>query len=216
MKTFIQHDIPKLNRIDGPSGRLYETPTGKKYPSVTTVVGLTKQKFIHQWRQRVGEEEANKISSRASRRGTAVHTLCEQYLLGESAAPNMFDAEMFSKMRPHLDAIDNIHCLETQLFSHRLEVAGTVDCIAEYNGQLAVIDFKTSKRPKTEDEITDYFMQTAAYSFMFWERTKLAVKKTVIVMGVDDSDALVFEQPAGPWLREFIKVRDHYKEMVGV
>ena len=137
MKTFIDHDFPKLLRTTSSDGtRVYETPSGRAYPSVTTVTGLHSAKGIMEWRKRVGEAEANRISGRASARGTRIHNYCESYLLGESTEPDMFDAEMFNSIKPLLDQVDNIHALEDPLYSDHLQVAGTVDCIAEFQGKL--------------------------------------------------------------------------------
>jgi genome maintenance exonuclease 1 len=215
MKTFIEHNFPSLKRIDGKGDRTYQTPTGDRYPSVTSVVGLHKAKAIQEWRDRVGAEEANKISSRASRRGTSIHSLCENYLLGEECKVSPFDHEMFESLKPHLDKIDNIHCLETQLYSHHLEVAGTVDCIAEYEGKLCVIDFKSASKPKQRDWIHDYFMQTSAYAVMFEELTGVPVGRLLIVMGVDDHEPLIFQEKRNDWIRQFKEMRKHYKELKG-
>lgn len=217
MKNFIAHEFPSLTRIDSEGGRVYETPGGKAYPSVTSVVGLHKAKFIQEWRNRVGHEEANKISSRASKRGTSIHSLCEDYLLGKDPTPSMWDADMFKSIRPHLDKIDNIHCLETQLYSHHLEVAGTVDCIAEYEGVLHVIDFKTSSKPKQRDWIHDYFMQTSAYAVMFEELTGIPVGRLLIVMGVDDQhEPSIFQEKRNDWISGFIEQRLDYKNIKGI
>ena len=207
MKNFIIHDIPKLKRVDSPEGRKYETPSGEAYPSVTTVLSKHKAGFIQEWRNRVGHEEANKISAKASKRGTAIHSLCESYLIAGECEPGMFDKEVFESIRPHLDKIDNIHCLETQLYSHHLQVAGTVDCIAEYEGQLCVIDFKTSRKPKKREWIEDYFMQTAAYAVMFEELTGINVPRTLIIMAVDDHEPLIFKEKRNDWIQQFINLR---------
>lgn len=212
MKTFIEHEFPKLKRVDAEGNRTYLTPSGESYPSVTSVVGLHKAKAIQEWRQRVGEKEANKISSKASKRGTAIHSLCEDYLLGSDLEVNPFDHEMFTSIKPHLDRIDNIHCLETQLYSHHLQVAGTVDCIAEYEGKLHVIDFKTASKPKQRDWIHDYFMQTSAYAVMFEEMTGVPVGRLLIVMGVDDHEPLIFQEKRDDWIGQFIEMRKQYKE----
>lgn len=216
MKTFIRHDIPQLKRIDSPAGRVYATPTGESYPSVTSVVGLLNAQQIQEWRARVGNEEANKASGRASRRGTAIHSLCEDYLKTGQASPNMFDQEMFNSIRPLLDRIDNIHCLETPLYSHHLKVAGTVDCIAEFDGKLTVIDFKTASKPKQRDWIHDYFMQTSAYAVAFEELTGLSVGRLAIIMGVDNSEPLLFQEKRNDWIFEFRKLRDHFQRVKGV
>jgi genome maintenance exonuclease 1 len=211
MKTFIQHNFPKLVRKDGDGKRLYETPDGKAYPSVTTVVSQHKAKFIQEWRNKVGHEEANKISARASKRGTSIHSLCEDYLKTGTATPSLFDREMFDSMRPLLDRIDNIHCLESQLFSHHLQEAGTVDCIAEFDGKIHIIDFKTASKPKERDWIHDYFMQTSAYAVMFEELTGISVPRLLIVMGVDDHEPLVFQEKRNDWIDKFKDLRKNYK-----
>ena len=216
MKNFIQYDIPKLKRVDSDSGRVYETPTGQRYPSVTSVTGIVNQQSISAWRSKVGEERATAVSTKASKRGTAVHSLCENYLLSGAACSSIADLEMFNSLVPHLNRIDNIHCLETQLFSHHLQVAGTVDCIAEYDGGLAVIDFKTASKPKREEWISHYFMQCAAYSFMFWERTKVSCSKMIVLVGVDDHQPQLFEQPVKPWLEKFVSIREQFRREKGI
>lgn len=216
MKTtfqHIKHDIDKLVRVDSPNGRIYQTPTGKSYPSVTSVLGILGKKEIMEWRARVGEEEANRVSARAARRGTAVHTLCENYLLNKEVEPGPFDLETFNSIRPFLDRINNIHCLETQLYSDYLQVAGTVDCIAEFDGKTSIIDFKTSKRIKTRDDIHGYFMQTSAYAVMFEERTGIPVGKLVIIMTVDDEKPLLFVEKRDDWIHRFIELRQDYSKL---
>lgn len=215
MKTFIPHEIDKIvqKNIDG--SRVYLTPSGKKYPSITSVTGILSLKSIYEWRQRVGNEEANRISARASSRGTRIHSLCENYLLGKGSEPTIFDQEMFSKLVPYLDKIDNIHCLETRLYSDHLEAAGTVDCIAEYEGKLSVIDFKTSSRVKSIEDIDGYFMQTAAYAVAFEERTGIPVGRLVIIMGVDNDEAMIFKQKRDDWIKPFIETRKLFKQKNG-
>jgi len=211
MKTFIHHDLHKLERIDSPEGRLYKTPSGRAYPSVTTVTGLHSKQSIMEWRKKVGEAEATRISTRAANRGTRIHSLCEHYLRGESAEPDIFDQEVFKSLVPYLDRINNIHALESPLYSDHLQVAGTVDCIAEYNGKLAVIDFKTSTKVKERAWIHGYFMQTAAYAVMFEERTGIPVGKMVIIMGVDDHEPIIFEEKRDDWIGKFVKLREEFR-----
>lgn len=210
MKNFIHHDIPSIVQINSDGGRVYQTPTGEKYPSITTILGYFSAKSIKEWRSRVGDEEANKICARASKRGTAVHTLCENHLLSKPNNIDIFDQDIFSTLVPHLDLIDNIHALETKLFSHKLKAAGTVDCIGEYNGKLSIIDFKSSKKVKKKEWISNYFMQCAAYGMMFWELTNIPIDAITVIMGVDHHDALVFQEPLKPWLEQFRKVRMDY------
>lgn len=212
MKTFIEHNIPELVRIDSDGARLYETPEGFKYPSVTSVLGSLSKEFIEEWKARVGEEEAKRVSARASSRGTKIHELCEEYLISGSASPDMFDAEMFNSIKPYLNKINNIHALEKKLYSNYLRVAGTVDCIAEYDGKLSIIDFKTASRKKEKDSIHSYFMQTAAYSVMFEELTKIPVSQLVIIMGVDNENPSIFIEKRDNWIFEFIKLRGEYDQ----
>ena len=209
----IIHDIPSLIRVDSASGRVYQTPSGKAYPSVTSVLGLLGKAEIQAWRERVGEEEANRVSARAARRGTAIHSLCEDYLLNKEVKPGYFDLDTFNSIKPILNRINNIHCLETKLYSDYLEVAGTVDCIAEFDGRLSIIDFKTSKRLKTRDDIHSYFMQTSAYAVMFEERTGIPVDKLVIIMSVDDENPLLFIEKRDDWIGEFIQLRQDYSKL---
>jgi genome maintenance exonuclease 1 len=212
MFNHVQLEFPKLKRVTADNGsRVYETPSGKAYPSVTTVTGLLKKQAIMEWRKRVGEEEANKISSKAANRGTRIHSLCEQYLLNKEIVPNMFDVDMWQNMKPHLHNINNIHALEQPLYSDHLEVAGTVDCIAEYNGKMSVIDFKTSKRLKHRDDIHDYFMQCSAYAVAFEEMTKIPVPQLVILIAVDDEKPLVFVEKRNEWINGFKDLRAEYK-----
>lgn len=215
MKTFINHDFGQIRRIDSPSGRVYATPSGAAYPSVTAITGQLDADVFAAWRARVGEEEANRVSSRAAKRGTAIHSLCEEYLKGNNPTPSIFDQQMFKTMVPHLERIDNIHALETKLWSDHLQIAGTVDLIAEYDGRLSIIDFKTSKRFKKKEDIPAYFIQTAAYAVAFEERTGIPVSRLVIIMGVDDADALVYMDRRDNWIGQFIDLREQYRKLTG-
>lgn len=216
MKNFIQHNIGTLKRITHKDGsRVYQTPGGQHYPSVTTVTSQYKAKQIFEWRKRVGDVVANQISAKASGRGTRIHKLCEDYLKEGEVIPRPDDEDMFNSMVPYLNDIDNIHALETPLYSDHLQVAGTVDCIAEYKGKLSVIDFKTSKRWKSADDIHDYYMQTACYAVAFEERTKLPIVQLVIIMGVDDNDPQIFIEHRDKWIDGFIDLREQYRTKNG-
>lgn len=187
-----------LESVTSNDGRYYVTPDGNKYDSVTTVIGATKKKAILAWRKRVGEATANKISARASSRGTSLHLMNEDYL------NNIFDEEkykdkvlplfMFKSLKPFLNRINNIHILEGALYSDRLKLAGRVDCIAEYENELAVIDFKTSTEPKQREWIDDYFAQECAYAMMYYERTGIKVKKLVTLIACEDGEIQVFQE----------------------
>lgn len=191
MYNHIEHNFPKLIQENLDGKRLYVTPTGERYPSVTTVLSDYNKEGILEWRKRVGDAQADKVSKQATTRGTAVHAVIEKFLNNEEI--NHFDLmpnvkDLFVKMKPELKKLNNIHCLEEKLFSHELKLAGTVDCIAEHDGVLSVIDFKTSKRLKKKDDIGNYFMQGAAYSTMFTEMTGIPIKQVVILIGVDSAN----------------------------
>lgn len=213
MNTFnhIHHEYPSLERITHSDGsRVYKTPTGGTYPSVTTVTGLLKKKSIQEWRERVGTAEANKISSKAAARGTRIHGLCEKYLLNEQVDPGYFDKSMWDSIKDQLNRINNIHALEQRVYSDHLRVAGTVDCIAEYDNKLSVIDFKTSSRKKHRDDIHDYFMQCSAYAVAFEEMTKLPVNRLIVIMAVEDEDPLIFQERRDTWIEGFVDLREEY------
>ena len=171
--------------------RFYVSPNSIKLPSVTTVLGHFKKAQIIEWRNRVGEKEANSISGRASVRGTKFHSLLEKYLRNEQ---NLFEGVMpdmkqaFSDIRSTIDKIDNIHYIEAPLYSEVLGVAGRTDVIAEFDGVPSIIDFKTSRREKKEEWITDYFEQATAYSLMYEELTSFQIHQVVIIISVDGLD----------------------------
>jgi len=218
MKTFIENvTLPELRRTQVNGSRLYQTQNGRAYPSVTSVTGLLNKASIMEWRKRVGEEEANRISSRAAKRGTAVHSLCEDFLNNKPVTPSPFDQEIFDQLKPHLDRINNIYCIEGRLSSDHLQAAGTVDCIAEYDGVRSVIDFKTSSRSKDKSHISNYFIQCSAYAVAFEECTGIPVSQIVIIMGVDEqTEASVFFEKRDNWINEFISLREEYRKWKGI
>ena len=173
--------------IDGT--RYYVTPQGNRYQSVTTLTGKLNAKEIQEWRQRVGEEKANKISTRAANRGTSMHKMVENYLhnrpLNLQEENNPLNKEMFVKIKPLVDRLDNIKIIEGAMYSDELELAGTTDCVAEYNGDLAVIDFKTSTRMKKKENVKNYWMQGAAYGKMYHEHYGVAPKSVILMISVE-------------------------------
>ena len=195
MFNHIEIDYPTLDRemIDGV--RYYDTPAGQKLVSITSIISHYNREIFTKWRKRVGVEEANKITKAATSRGTDMHTLVENYMLNkELPTVQPLSEFLFKQAKPDLDKIDNIHAIEQALFSRELGVAGTVDCIAEYDGELAVIDFKTSKKPKPEKWIEHYYVQCAAYACMLYEMTGIMVKKFVIIMSCENGEVEVYEQ----------------------
>jgi len=213
LKNFIHHEFPVIERLDLPEGRRYKVPSGKLYPSVTTVLGHLPKPGIDAWKKRVGEAEAQRISKVATDRGTRIHTLAENFFLGNPLKIDIFDHDMWNTLHPVLDKIDNIHALEGKLYSDKLEVAGTVDCIAEYNGVLSIIDFKTSKRPKDINNIQDYFVQATAYSVMFEELFGISIPDLTIIIGVDDEQPQIFQQKRKNFIRNLIDLRQSFKKI---
>jgi CRISPR/Cas system-associated exonuclease Cas4 (RecB family) len=196
-----------------PDGKRYYTlPDGTRLPSVTTVLGAQKKDAIMAWRKRVGEDVANAISKKATGRGTNVHTLCERYLNNESLGDVMPDAkEMFYTLKPYLNKINNIHYQEQALWSKQLGMAGRVDCIGEYDGVLSSIDFKTSKKIKSHEDIEDYFWQTSAYALMYEELIGEPIHQLVIIMAVEDNQPLVFIQKTEDHIEGLVKAINFYK-----
>jgi len=193
--------------------RYYTTPDGVKLPSVTTVIGAKGKKAIMEWRNRVGAEEANRVSKKASSRGTNVHTLCERYLNNQPLGTIMPDAlEMFLSVKPLLNRINNIHYQECALWSVGLGLAGRVDCIAEFDGVLSVIDFKTSKRIKKKEDIDSYFAQCVAYACMYEELIGQGIHQIVIIMAVENSEPLIFIEKTEDHLNTLLEYIKFYKE----
>ena len=224
MKTFTYVEgLPELTQltteeIDGK--RLYLTPSGKKLPSVTTVLGHSKKQSILEWRKRVGEEEANKISTRASVRGTKFHNMMEKYLLNdkslfENVMPDMKQA--FNDVKKTIDLIDNIHYIECPLYSEELGVAGRTDCIGEFAKTLSVIDFKTSTKLKKEEWIDNYFEQSTAYALMYEELVGTPIDQIVIIISVDgETEPQVFIREKKHYLESLMEKIKAYKEAYNV
>jgi len=212
------HNFPDLKAKTTEKGRRYFVE-GNAYPSVTTVIGEMKKKSIMEWRRKVGEEEANAISKRATTRGNKCHKLAEDYLSNKPLdryRDDVLSLGLFHQIRPYIDKINNIHALEESLYSHTLKLAGRVDCIAEYDNELAIIDFKTSTKFKREEWIQDYFSQETAYAIMFQELTGLKVKQLVTIIAVETGTPQVFVKKDiltyVPKLKEYI---DYYKDQHG-
>jgi hypothetical protein len=222
MFNHVDIELPKLERetIDGI--RYYKVPDEEKLiklVSITSVTSYINREIFVKWRKKVGEEEANKITKAATSRGTDMHSLVENYLYNKnlpSVAP-MGDF-LFKIAKAELNCINNIHALEGSLYSKQLGIAGTVDCIAEYNGELAIIDFKTSKKPKPREWIEHYFVQCMAYGCMLYELTNISVKKLVIIMACENGECIVYEEyDKGKYIKllsEYIRtfIRDKFEQ----
>jgi genome maintenance exonuclease 1 len=201
-----------IERIDTPSGRFYKTPEGFLYPSVTTVLSSIPNPGLDAWRNAVGEDEANRISKKATSRGTKLHSFCEDYLLKRNPKLDMFDKEAYKGLTKHLDLIEPI-AIEEQLYSNKLRVAGTLDCLGKYDSELFVIDFKTTSSLKHDGEFDSYWLQTAAYSVMVYERLGLVVPNLLIIMqDLTAGECNVYRQKSNIWVPKFKSIRDAYQD----
>ena len=213
--NFIDLDKSKLpvtkgKKVDG--FRFYDIE-GKAYPSITTVLGIQKKAQLQDWRDKIGEKVANWEMGRAARRGKATHLLIEQYIKGLTPSERgVLPLGLFRLIKPYVDQIDNIHCLETIMYSKKLTIAGQVDCIAEYNGKLSVIDFKTANKERQESWIENYFMQTSAYAQMYEELFGKEIEQIVILLASEDGSVQSFIKEKKDYMDPLKKsINDFYK-----
>jgi len=195
--THVGIDLPKLKREHINGVRYYTiNEENKKLVSITSVISnYNKEKFTL-WRQKVGDEEADRIVKNSTNRGTDTHTLIENYLLNKDLpkVQQVISNYLFNFAKPDLNRINNIYTLEGALYSLTLGAAGTVDCIAEFDGELSIIDFKTSKTPKPVDWLTGYYVQTMFYAMALFEMTGIKIKKLVIIMTCENGECVVYEE----------------------
>ena len=222
MKQNFRHNTTDLGYTDLvaetlESGRKYETPNGIKYPSVTTVLSILSKKGIEAWKARVGAEEAAKVGFQASNRGTDVHDCLEKYVrndpdYGKGYMPHILSA--VNKIKPVLaKRLGTVYGLEVALYSDHLELAGRVDMVAEWDGVISIIDWKTSKKQKETKWITNYFIQESSYAIMWEERTSTPITQLVTIIACDDSPApQVFIEHRDNWTAQLINTIKRYKE----
>ena len=195
--------------------RLYNLPNGEWVPSITSVTSFYNREIFAKWRKRVGIEEANRVTKRATSRGTDFHEAVEVYMKNDEIDWNKFKPLtkfMFAHARPYLDKINNIHAIERTLYSEYLGLAGRVDCIAEYEGELAVIDFKTSDKIKPEKWLENYFVQEMFYASAYYELTGISVKKLITIMVTPSGEVKVFDKRnKGEYIRLLVR---YIKEFV--
>lgn len=203
MRKIFEHEFYtpfKLERVVIDGKRHYVTPEGNKYQSVTTILSQkTDKTSLLEWRQRVGEVEANRISTQAATRGTAIHDIAEHYLLNNESFPKgamPSNIDTFRQIRPIIDEhIGKIYGLEYFLYSDVLKTAGATDCICEFDGINSIVDFKTSKKPKKEEWIQNYFIQASCYAMMAEERLPLVIPQIAIIIAVDHEEPQLFVKP---------------------
>jgi len=223
MNKLFEHADIKLKHDDlsaetKKSGRLYTTPEGNKFPSVTTVIGYRDKWKWAAWRKSIGEKEANRITRHATTRGTAIHNIAERYINNEEDYIQTENDKMphiqfgWKTLKGVLDErIGKIYMQEAALYSDDLKIAGRVDCIGEFDGEISIIDFKTSSRVKSESDISSYFMQESAYAIMFKEHTDITVTQLVTIMVVDnDPKPIVFKQELCDWEDKLREEIDYY------
>ena len=224
MKTFniLDYGFESLPTENINGKRYYITPTGEKYPSVTSVTGLLNKESIKKWRKRVGEKKANKISTQAARHGTSAHQLFEDYIRGDNFEEKFKGAmpttqQAFISLEKYLNQIGTVHGLESPLYSHKLQMAGRVDCIAEWDGKVSVIDFKTSAKPKRREWIENYFIQETAYAKMFEELTGETIHAIITMIAVSDGSSQLFiEQPSDRYVDQLQELRSQYRTEYGL
>ena len=207
MKKFIHlANRPELSfgmRTENINGkRNYVTPSGELYPSITTVLGELSKAAIQKWRKRVGETEANKISGKASRRGTKLHSVCEAYIQNKEKYLNgetPHIVELFKTIEPILERVDNVQGVELALYSEHFGIAGRTDCIAEFDGVLSVIDYKTSNKIKKKEWCEKFFAQGAFYGIAYEELTSIPVPQVVIIIAVENEQPQLFVEKRDDW-----------------
>ena len=184
------------------------------YPSITNLLGNLSKEAIKAWRDRIGHEEANKISRQAAGRGTAVHQVCEDYVnnnpdYDKDLMPNiLYD---FNRIKDILDTrIGTVYGQELPLYSDHLKVAGRVDCVAEFDGKVSIIDYKTSRKTKKKEWIHSYFMQECFYAIAWEERTGIPITQLVTIISVDDAEPQVFIEHRDNWDKQLIEVIEKY------
>ena len=219
MKKFIHLATrPEMSfgmRTENKNGkRHYVTPSGELYPSITTVLGELSKAAIQKWRKRVGETEANKISGKASRRGTKLHSVCEayiqnkeEYLNGET--PHI--VELFKTIEPFFERIDNIQGVELALYSDHFGIAGRTDLVAEFDGVLSIIDYKTSNKIKKKEWCENYFAQCSFYASAYEERTGIKIPQVVIIIAVENEQPQLFVEKVNDWEHIIWKAKELYQ-----
>jgi len=200
-----QPPIPTLIQNTKPNGtRTYEVPNNKVYPSITTILGDGDKPWLTNWRNVLGDKRADKETKRCAIRGTAIHKMAELYVKNIPIDFRKYlpaHVRDFNKLKTQLNAMDNIAAQEIALYSDRLKVAGTVDCIAEYNGTPSIIDYKTSTNVKTKDMVTDYFCQLTFYAIAWHELTGNSIENIVVMMTVENGLLpIVFVERIENWI----------------
>lgn len=198
-----------IERLDTPSGRFYKTPDGT-FPSVTSILSAIPNPELEAWKQSIGKEEAERVSRKAATRGTHFHSYCEAYLKEQPFKLDVFDKQAYLGIEQYLDKIDQI-AIEKPMWSKKLRAAGTADCIGKYNNTLSLIDFKTTSQLKFNGQFDTYWMQTAAYAMMAYERYSIKIDQLVIIMQNLTGETIVYKEKTRDWCSKFIEARDAFE-----
>ena len=222
MFNHLNVELPPITATTTDGVRLYETPEGNKYPSITTILQVRNKSGLMEWRKRVGNEVANYVSGKAAARGTSVHHMCEDYLNHmninfpskwskhkKNFLPYCLFTQLKDKVFPN---IDNIHAQEVGLYSDKYKVAGRVDCIAEYNGVLSIIDFKTSTKERNDEWNENYYIQCSAYAEMYEERTGTEIDQIVILCVTEDGTVQEFVKEKYDYLDALVETATEWRE----
>ena len=216
MFEHVNTELTEMTAVTTDKGRKYKTPEGVNLPSITTVLSILSRDSIAAWRKRVGEAEANRISHRASTRGTSVHEIIEKYIDNKEDYKDGYTPDIISSFLDVKSILDDrigrVYAQEAPLYSNHLGVAGRVDCVAEFDGKLSIIDFKTSLKPKKKDWVKNYFMQEAAYAIMWEERTGQPIVQLVTIISVDNAPPQVFVEHRDNWVRPLRETIEKYNE----
>ncbi len=222
MYNHLNVELPTITATTTDGVRLYETPEGNKYPSITTILQVRNKSGLSEWRKRVGESTANYISGKAAARGTSVHHMCEDYLnhmninfpsKWEKHKKDFLPYCLFTQLKDKVFAnIDNIHAQEVGLYSDKYKVAGRVDCIAEYNGVLSIIDFKTSTKERNDEWNENYYIQCSAYAEMYEERTGTEIEQIVILCVTEDGTVQEFVKEKFDYLDALVETAAEWRE----
>lgn len=217
MAQLFEHNfLPNLSleRVEIDGKRFYVTPSGEKYPSVTSVLSTLSKKGIQEWRDRIGHDQAKKITAQAASRGTKLHKIMEDYVLNKSnylANANPISKMLFRQLKPRVDAsITEVMGVELFLYSDVLKAAGSCDVFCKYDGYPCVADYKTSKSLKKEEWIKGYFLQSTAYAMMIEERYNLEVPYIAILIAVEDDQPQVFFKRKEEYVSEVMTIFKSY------
>lgn len=212
-------DIPVLSDKIVNNRRFYKTPEGNSFPSVTTVLGHEEKQAIVDWRNSLGPAKAKQETERCAARGSAIHEIVEQYLQNKEVDFSKYKNEYklkFNQIKNTLKKINNINVQEVALYSNEMKIAGRVDCIGEFDGTLAVIDFKTSTNHKSKTMIYDYYLQATAYALMYFEMTGVLIEDIVIIMAVENGFPLLFREKITKYIGPLQKRIDHFYKTVKI